>query len=116
MRARFHVHGARAGFYREGTHQLCDAAATRQVRQETVAAAERLAASLDREAPGETVSLTITENLAGDERGAHFERAPRARIRDQALQRAAADAQRLVIRLPEQGAGEPQATGTAGVA
>src|SRR6476646_5573658 len=31
MRARFHVHGARAGFYREGTHQLCDAAATKQV-------------------------------------------------------------------------------------
>src|SRR3954466_10984109 len=32
MRARFHVHGARAGFYRENTHQICEAAATRQLR------------------------------------------------------------------------------------
>ena len=38
MRARLHVHAGRAGFYREGTHQLCDAAVTRQLRAETVAA------------------------------------------------------------------------------
>ncbi len=31
MRARFHVDGARAGFYREGTHTLCEAAPTGQV-------------------------------------------------------------------------------------
>src|SRR5258708_15410702 len=116
MRARFHVHGARAGFYREGTHQLCDAAATRQVRQETVAAAERLAASLDREAPGETVSLTITENLAGDERAAHLELAPRARVGDQALERAASDAQMLGISGREDEAGELRAIGTPVVA
>src|SRR5262249_8871752 len=36
MRARFHVHGGRAGFYREGTHQLCDAAATRQLRPDAI--------------------------------------------------------------------------------
>ena len=36
MRARFHVHGARAGFFREGTHQLCDAAATRQLSSDAV--------------------------------------------------------------------------------
>jgi 23S rRNA (uracil1939-C5)-methyltransferase len=29
MRARLHVRGERVGFYREGTHDLCDAAATR---------------------------------------------------------------------------------------
>ena len=31
MRARFHVDGCRVGFYREGTHTLCDAAATGQL-------------------------------------------------------------------------------------
>lgn len=31
MRARFHAEGARAGFYREGTHTLCDAGGTGQV-------------------------------------------------------------------------------------
>src|SRR5438067_308543 len=45
MRARFHVHGSRAGFYREGTHQLCDAAATRQLRAESIRAVEALAAT-----------------------------------------------------------------------
>lgn len=93
MRARFHLLGARAGFYREGTHQLCDAAATRQLRPETIAAANRLAAALDRDAPGDAVSITIAENLAGDARAAHLELAPRARIADDTLERAAADAQ-----------------------
>src|SRR5437762_10610986 len=31
MRARCHVRGPRAGFYREGTHQLCDPAITGQL-------------------------------------------------------------------------------------
>ena len=93
MRARLHVHGGRAGFYREGTHQLCDAAATRQLRTETVAAVAGLAAALEREAPGETVSVTIAENLEGDERAAHLELAPGARLTDEVLERAAADAQ-----------------------
>ena len=82
MRARFHVHGGRAGFYREGTHQLCDAGATKQLRAETVAAVGRLAASLEREAPGDVVSITMAENIAGDERAAHLELAPRARVAD----------------------------------
>lgn len=111
MRARFHVHGARAGFYREGTHQLCEAGATKQVRPETVAAVERLAASLDRDAPGAAVSLTITENMAGDERAAHLELAPRVRITDEALERAASDAQLLGISAQEPPTGELRATG-----
>jgi hypothetical protein len=69
----FHVHGARAGFYREGTHQLCDAAATRQLRPECVAAVPALAAALDRDARGAAASIAITENVAGTERAAHVE-------------------------------------------
>ena len=73
MRARFHVHGARAGFYREATHQLCDAAATRQLRPDAFEAVSALAAALAREWPGGVTSITIAENIAGDQRAAHIE-------------------------------------------
>jgi 23S rRNA (uracil1939-C5)-methyltransferase len=115
MRARFHVHGARAGFYREGTHQLCDAAATKQLKPETVETVDRLAASLDRDAPGDAVSITVTENIAGDERAAHLELAPRARIGDAALERAAADAQLLGISAQEPAIGELRVIGAPAV-
>ena len=117
MRARLHVHGARAGFYREGTHQLCDAAATRQLRADTVAAVERLAASLDRDAPGATVSVTIAENMAGDERAAHLELAPGARVSpvspvsNDVLERAASDAQLSGISTQDPATGELRAIG-----
>lgn len=111
MRARFHVHGPRAGFYREGTHQLCGAAATKQLRPETVAAVERLAARLDRDAPGAALSLTITENIAGDERAAHLELAPHARLTDDALARASSDAQLLGISTQEPAHGELRVIG-----
>jgi 23S rRNA (uracil1939-C5)-methyltransferase len=71
MRARLHVHGTRAGFYREGTHQLCDAAATRQLRPEAIQAVSRLVETL---APDlAVVSIAIAENSAGDQRAAHLE-------------------------------------------
>ena len=51
MRARLHVRGDRIGFFREGTHDLCDAAATGQLtaasvtRQRSASAHLRTAAS-----------------------------------------------------------------------
>jgi 23S rRNA (uracil1939-C5)-methyltransferase len=111
MRARLHVHGGRAGFYREGTHQLCEAAGTKQLRLETVAAAGRLAASLERDAPGAVVSITIAENIAGDERAAHLELAPGARLADEALERAASDARLAGISAQEASSREPRAIG-----
>ena len=111
MRARLHVHRGRAGFYREGTHQLCDAAVTKQLRAESVAAAGRLAASLERDAPGGLVSITIAENLAGDERAAHLELAPGARVADEALDRAAGEAQLAGISAQDASSHEPRAIG-----
>ena len=111
MRARLHVHGARAGFYREGTHQLCDAAATRQLRPDTSAAVERLASALNRDAPGEVVSITIAENLAATERAAHLELAPRARVTDETLERIAAEAQLAGLSAQEPPAGRPRLIG-----
>jgi 23S rRNA (uracil1939-C5)-methyltransferase len=91
MRARFHVGAGRAGFYREGTHELCDAGSTRQLADATVAAVTRLASSLERDAPGEVTSIAITENVAGTERAAHLELAG-GRIGVAMLERHAASA------------------------
>jgi 23S rRNA (uracil1939-C5)-methyltransferase len=85
MRARFHVHGARVGFYREGTHQLCDAAATRQLRRESTQSVTDLMAAL---APDvDVTSIAIAENIAGDQRAAHLELA--ARHQKEVIERAA---------------------------
>jgi 23S rRNA (uracil1939-C5)-methyltransferase len=88
MRARFHVHGARAGFYREGTHQLCDAAPTRQLSDDAVAAVMRLAAALERETAGAVLSISLSENIAGDRRVGHVEMAPGAPVPLDVLSRA----------------------------
>lgn len=92
MRARFHVHGARAGFYREGTHQLCDAAPTRQLLPETVATVQRVATSIDRGAGGSVTSLAITENIAGSQRAAHLELAPTSLVTAPLLDRIVTEA------------------------
>jgi 23S rRNA (uracil1939-C5)-methyltransferase len=88
MRARLHVRGGRVGFYREGTHQLCDAAATRQLSAETIAAAQRIALELERLAAGALTSISITESVAGDQRAAHLEIAAGARVSASALETA----------------------------
>lgn len=111
MRARLHVLGGRAGFFREGTHQLCAAAVTRQLRAETVAAVARLVASLERDAPGGVVSVTISENIGGDERAAHLELTPGVRVADEVLERAAADARMSGISTQDPATREPRSIG-----
>lgn len=67
MRARFHVHGRSVGFYREGSHDLCDAAVTRQLMPETVQAVE--AAVREGRATGSDVlAADVSENIAADQR------------------------------------------------
>lgn len=83
MRARFHVHGANAGFYREGTHQLCDAAPTRQLGAAAMDAVGTLAHELHRRAPGAVMEIAIAENVAATERAAHLELAPGAQLSEQ---------------------------------
>jgi 23S rRNA (uracil1939-C5)-methyltransferase len=112
MRARFHVQGARVGFFREGTHQLCDAARTRQLRAEAVAAAAVLAAALDRDARGALASIAITENIAGTERAAHLELSPRAAVSADALQHAAAEAGLVGVSAADPASGQPVTAGT----
>jgi 23S rRNA (uracil1939-C5)-methyltransferase len=78
MRARLHVQGERIGFFREGTHELCDLAATGQLLPATVvwvaAAADALrAVTRGRTGPAGLASIEIAENMSGDQRAAHLE-------------------------------------------
>ncbi len=46
MRARLHVRGQRYGFFREGTHDICDARATRQLLPSSCDVLDRLTAAI----------------------------------------------------------------------
>ena len=78
MRARFHMRGGRIGFFREGTHDLCDARATRQLREDAVdaiAALESAVSVLDRPTIAE---IELSENVDATERALHLELVPDA--------------------------------------
>ena len=68
MRARLHVRGSRAGFFREGTHDLCDARVTRQLLPETLDALERLMAAIRSIGADAVSEIELSENLDASER------------------------------------------------
>jgi 23S rRNA (uracil1939-C5)-methyltransferase len=84
MRGRLYVQEGRAGFYREGSHSLCDAAATGLLTAAAVEAASSFADGLQSEGAPAT-SIEVSENLAGDERALHVELQPGGRIEAAAL-------------------------------
>jgi 23S rRNA (uracil1939-C5)-methyltransferase len=73
MRARLHVRGSRFGFFREGTHDLCDARTTRQLLPATMDALERLMAAVRSTGPGAVREIELSENLDASERVAHLD-------------------------------------------
>ncbi|MFI5177638.1 MAG: class I SAM-dependent RNA methyltransferase [Vicinamibacterales bacterium] len=81
LRARLHVRQRRAGFFREGTHALCDAGATGQLLPETMAAVEATLAALD-DRLADVDALAIAENVAATERVIHVEPRDGARLDD----------------------------------
>jgi 23S rRNA (uracil1939-C5)-methyltransferase len=74
MRSRLHVRDRRIGFFREGTHELCDARAARQLLAETCDVVDELGRRLQ---GGSTVDgeLELSENVEANGRVAHFESA-----------------------------------------
>jgi 23S rRNA (uracil1939-C5)-methyltransferase len=78
MRARLHVRNGRIGFFREGSHSLCEAGPTRQLRPDTLAvlqALEHSLKSLGRDTIGE---IELSENITATERALHLELLPNA--------------------------------------
>ena len=73
MRARLHARDGRLGFFREGTHELCDPVVTRQLLPATTGWLVAVQALLARERLRGVVSMEIAENVAADERACHLE-------------------------------------------
>jgi 23S rRNA (uracil1939-C5)-methyltransferase len=78
MRARLHVANGRIGFFREGTHSLCDAAPTRQLRGDTIDVIRQLEASIAKTPRPVVGDIEIAENVDASERAIHFELLPDA--------------------------------------
>jgi 23S rRNA (uracil1939-C5)-methyltransferase len=73
MRARLHARNGTLGFFREGSHALCDAAATRQLRPDTMDAVHRLEQALTRAGIAGVVSCETSENVSATERAVLLE-------------------------------------------
>ena len=71
MRARFHVRDGRLGFYREGTHELCDARGTRQLLPRTCDVLDELSARLTSDRLPVVDEVEIAENAAASARVVH---------------------------------------------
>ena len=72
MRARLHVRNGNIGFFREGTHELCDARATRQLSSATADTLDRLAAGLRSLGMAGVRELELSENIDGSQRVVHL--------------------------------------------
>jgi 23S rRNA (uracil1939-C5)-methyltransferase len=75
MRARLHVRAHRVGFFREGTHEVCDARATRQLLPATVDALDRVAAALQSLGVDQVRELEVAENIDASGRVVHLDAA-----------------------------------------
>src|SRR5262249_53954644 len=84
MRARLHVRGRLVGFFREGTHDVCDARETRQLLPESCDVIDRLSAALRSLGADAVREIELSENIDARQRVVHFETAERvdARILD----------------------------------
>jgi 23S rRNA (uracil1939-C5)-methyltransferase len=81
LRARLHVRNGRVGFFREGSHAICDAAATGQLHADAAAAVAWLSHALGSRLT-HCDSLFVAENIAATERIAHLVARDDARLDD----------------------------------
>lgn len=87
LRSRLHVRAGAPGFYRVGTHELCDPRTTNQLSSDAMDAIDRTLLALG-DAAGLVASIELSENIAADERALHFDVVPDARTLDAAFARA----------------------------
>lgn len=73
LRARLHVERRRVGFFREGTHALCDAGPTRQLMPGLLGLAEDTIAQLKPEITDSVEAVVVTQTISGDQRAVHLE-------------------------------------------
>jgi 23S rRNA (uracil1939-C5)-methyltransferase len=88
MRARLHVRGGRLGFFREGTHDVCDPRPTRQLLPATCDALERFADAMRSLAINAVREIEVAENVDASHRALLLEIS--AAVDSHALERLAA--------------------------
>jgi 23S rRNA (uracil1939-C5)-methyltransferase len=91
MRARLQVTAQTFGFFREHTHDICEARQTRQLAETSLSAVDQAVAALG-DARGDVEALDLSENIAADQRGIHLDVIPDARSLAPALERVTAAA------------------------
>jgi 23S rRNA (uracil1939-C5)-methyltransferase len=72
MRARLHLRNRRIGFFREGTHEICDARSSGQLLPVTCDIVDRLETALQA-APESSGEIEIAENVDASERVVHVD-------------------------------------------
>jgi 23S rRNA (uracil1939-C5)-methyltransferase len=72
MRARLHASGGRLGFYREGTHEVCDPACTGQLGTEALAWIAEAGQVLQSDAVASLSEVELAESIDGRERACHL--------------------------------------------
>src|SRR5437867_888956 len=73
MRARLHVRGGRLGFFREGTHDVCDPRSTRQLLPATCDALERFADAMRSLGVSAVREIEVAENVDASHRALSLE-------------------------------------------
>lgn len=79
MRARLHVRGSHVGFYREGTHELCDPRCSQQLLPETLDVLAAVSAALASARMVDGRTLELSENRAATERALYLDVSTMAR-------------------------------------
>ena len=74
MRARFHVRDGRAGFYREGTHTLCDPRTTGQLHEDSADIVDSVVAAMAARGV-QVTSVELSENIRASHRAVHLDTA-----------------------------------------
>jgi 23S rRNA (uracil1939-C5)-methyltransferase len=85
MRARLHVRATRLGFFREGTHEICDPRPTRQLLPSTCDALDRLQAAIRSLGVTELREIELSENIDATQRVVNIDAA--TAIDDRMLQK-----------------------------
>lgn len=75
LRARLHARGGKIGFFREGTHDLCDARSTRQLLPAACDMLDRMTAGLRSLGAVSVREVEVSENIDGSERAVHLDAA-----------------------------------------
>jgi 23S rRNA (uracil1939-C5)-methyltransferase len=74
MRARLHARGRRVGFFREGSHDICDVRRTRQLLPTTCDVLDRVATAVLSQTT-DACEIDLSENVDASERAVHFDTA-----------------------------------------